>query len=282
MAKSFDAAVKDLIERHPADWLRFFGVAATTLHVLDADLSTISAAADKIYRIDEPEPWLLHVEFNSSPRSDPDGHVQWYNSLLRHRHGLPVRSVVVLLRKSANSPKLNGLFKHRLPGESPYLEFRYDVVRLWEQPVERFLTGGAGLAPLAPLAAASDGEVPGIVRQVADCIKREAIADQANQLWTAAYVLTGLRLPEAELTALFQGVTFMSILHDSSAYGAFVSWAKTSTARHILLRQGEIRFGPPPESVKASVEKIEDMGRLERLCDRVLNAASWDELLATP
>jgi len=281
MAKAFDAALKDLIERHPADWLRFFG-ATGSLRVLDADVSTVSAAADKVYRVEGQVPWLLHVEFNSSPRTDPDRHAQWYNSLLRHRHKLPVRTVIVLLRKSANSSRLTGVHEDALPGAAPYLTFRYEVVRLWEQPVERFLTSGAGLVPLAPLARSTDGELPDIVRQVADCIKREAPADQANQLWTTAYVLTGLRMPEADLNSLFQGVTFMSILHDSSAYGAFVSWAKTSTARKFLIRLGEKRFGPPPEQVTAAVEKIEDMDRLERLCDRLLNATGWDDLLTTP
>lgn len=64
MAKQYDAAIKQLVERHPGDWLAFAGLpAATKLEIVDADLSAISPSADKVIRVEEPVPYVAHLEF---------------------------------------------------------------------------------------------------------------------------------------------------------------------------------------------------------------------------
>ncbi len=72
-----------------------------------------------------------------------------YNVSLHRRHGLPVASVVVLLRPEADGPLLTGGVDLAWSG-TPCLSFAYRVVRTWEQPVEAVLAGGLGTLPLAP------------------------------------------------------------------------------------------------------------------------------------
>ncbi len=99
MSKPYDATVKDLIEKYPADWLPLAGVRTSApIDVIDADVSTVTAAADKVLRIREAQPWLLHLELQSSHETELAERLQWYNALLGHRHRLPVRTVLVLLR----------------------------------------------------------------------------------------------------------------------------------------------------------------------------------------
>jgi hypothetical protein len=52
-------------------------------------------------------------------------------------------------------------------------------------------------------------------------------------------------------------------------------------ARKILLGLGRKRLGQPDERVLALVAGISDPDRLNLLLDRILDVASWDELLAT-
>jgi len=52
-------------EDDPQDWARLAGV-STPVSVIDADVSTETAAADKVLRVEEPEPWFLHLEFQAS------------------------------------------------------------------------------------------------------------------------------------------------------------------------------------------------------------------------
>ena len=63
MPKRFDATLKHLPEDYPQDWARFAGAPKSApVTVIDADVSVVTAAADKVLRIDEPDPWLLHFE----------------------------------------------------------------------------------------------------------------------------------------------------------------------------------------------------------------------------
>src|SRR6266542_2972092 len=62
MPKPFDASTKHLLETRPGDWLEYLGLPRAPVEVTDADLSTVTAAADKVLRVLGPSPWLVHVE----------------------------------------------------------------------------------------------------------------------------------------------------------------------------------------------------------------------------
>lgn len=53
-------------------------------------------------------------------------------------------------------------------------------------------------------------------------------------------------------------------------------------ARATVLRQASRRFGAPSAEQGAALNAITDCERLERVSDRVIEAANWDDLLATP
>ena len=67
MPKQFDATLKDLAESYPSDWLTQLELPATgPVALVDADVSTITAQADKVLRVGGPSPWLLHLELQAS------------------------------------------------------------------------------------------------------------------------------------------------------------------------------------------------------------------------
>jgi hypothetical protein len=284
MAKPFDAALKELIEKHPADWLAFFGAPATDpVRTIDADVSTVSAATDKLFLVESDPAWLLHVEFQSSPSSGLIERLQWYNTLVRYRHRLPVRSSLVLLRPSADSPQYSGVWQDQLPDGTIYLEFRYQPIRLWQLSQEAVLQGGVGVLPLALLADVPERDLPDVVRRVAERLKHEVPErHEAETLWTQTFVLAGLRLSRSLLDPLFRGASAMSILEDSSALEYFTERAEMRALREVLRNLGEQRFGPPGETVSAALQQLEDPQRLKRMTQRILQVNSWDELLATP
>jgi predicted transposase YdaD len=130
MPQPFDASTKYLIEAQPADWLAYLGLPPAAVELIPADLSTVTAAADKVLHVQAPEPWLAHIELQASRDRDlPERHLE-YNVLLKRRHRVPVRSIIVLLRPEADGPELTGLLEHRLPDEDWYLQFRYRVERV--------------------------------------------------------------------------------------------------------------------------------------------------------
>jgi hypothetical protein len=282
MSKPDDASLKDLIATYPADWAALVGTPPAAVEVIDADVSTVTAAADKILRLGDPEPWLLHIELQSSPRTNLAEQLHWYNTLLRHRHGQRVRTVLVLLRPSADSPQWDGIYQDRFSGEPPYVEFRYRVVRPWQMLAETFLTGGLGTLPLALLSDVPEPGLPDVLRRMDQRLAREVSREQAAVIWTTSYVLTGLRLAPQALADLFQGVAFMSIVEDSSAFELLLAEGARRELRKTLLRQGRKRFGAPEAGVETALQAITDLPRLERMSERLLDVTTWAELLATP
>ncbi len=49
--------------------------------------------------------------------------------------------------------------------------------------------------------------------------------------------------------------------------------------QRLLLRLGRVRFGEPGPTREAAVLIIEDVNRLEFMCECILTATSWDEVL---
>ena len=193
MAQPFDVTLKHLLEAHPADCLRLVDLPTNApIDVIDADLATVSAEADKVFRVGEPWPWLMHFELQVSYDAELPQRMLRYNVLLKNRHRLAVRSVVLLLRPKADGPEMTGVVRHTLADEL-YLEFRYRAVRVWQKPVETILAGGIGALPLAPLADVGPGTLPSVIDRMKERLQSEVSPSEEAVLWTATYLLLGLQ-----------------------------------------------------------------------------------------
>jgi hypothetical protein len=64
--------------------------------------------------------------------------------------------------------------------------------------------------------------------------------------------------------------------------GMGIEKGRLEEARKMILRIGHKRLGPPEEAVKSDLAGISSSERLELLLERVIEVASWRELLATP
>src|SRR5436190_983862 len=174
-AHPYDVTTRRLFERDPRAWLALAGFPTTSpLAPLDPLLPTVSAAADKVVRVEEEPPWLCHLELQASYERSLPWRLLRYNALLCARDELPVESVLILLRPEADGPTLGGRLDGRRPGRTTGLLLEYNVVRVWEQPVEAVLEGGLATLPLAPLAAVESSALPTVVQQMAARLEAEA------------------------------------------------------------------------------------------------------------
>jgi hypothetical protein len=96
---------------------------------------------------------------------------------------------------------------------------------------------------------------------------------------TAAFILSGLRVPVESLEPIFEGVRLM---HETVAWDYYLEEGARRYAVQALLRRGKARIGAPDEETVAALNKIRELDRLERLDDATLTATSWQEVLATP
>lgn len=294
--KPFDAATKQLVELSPGDWLAYLGLTGSGAELIEAEVSTVAAQADRVLRVQaEPSPYLAHVEFQASYAADMGERMLRYNVLLRYRHGLPVRSVLVLLRRAADGPAMTGVVgQDRKPDDPCFLHFGYQIARVWQKPVESVLRGGLATLPLAPLADVSASRLPDVVREMETRIESEtASGAEAGLLWTATYLLMGLTYPPDFTAQLLQGVRQMK---ESSTYQAILAEGvekgraegrvegeargKAEEARRLLLRIGGKRLGPPDAQTEAAIAALDSVEQLEQMADRLLEVESWNELLA--
>jgi hypothetical protein len=281
----YDPTLKALVETEPESWPALFGRPTGPTAVIDADIATVSGAADKVLRVAADPPYLMHLEFvagHDAAALPRKLHVR--NGLLQDRHGLRLRSGAVLLRPEADSPQVTGVNERAFPGEEPYLTFHYQVVRVWQLPAEPLLTGGIALLPLAPISAVTQADLPGIIQRIGRRLSGGRGRRQAQVVWAASYILLGPRYSPALASQLFRGVVSM---RESSTYQAILEEGRTegrtegavAEAKKVLRLQGDQAFGPPDAATAAAIERLGDLTRLEDLLGRVRTAGSWRELL---
>jgi predicted transposase YdaD len=108
------------------------------------------------------------------------------------------------------------------------------------------------------------------------------------QLWTATYVLMGLRYSEEltnqllrEVGAMEESVTYQAIVRKGMQEGMREGMreGREEEARKLILLQGRNRFGKVSMRVADALDAIQDVERLEELSLKLLEVSSWQELL---
>ncbi len=277
-----DVTTKFLIEHHAADFLRLAGVAVGRgpVRVVDADLATVSAAADKVVCVGTGRrSTLVNVEFQVGGDRWLDDRVLLYHAALRRRHHRPVRSVVFALRRSAVPPAVLGRVVDAGDGHTR-LDFAYRLIRVYALPPTDLLAGGVGTLPLLGLSTATRGELPGLLRAARRRLNAEVEPAAAADLWAATDILLGLRYNDAVAAAIIGAA---SIMRESSVYQRILGEGRNEGQiegeRRLLVRMATAKFGPPAAAVAARLAAIADADELDRLGVRLLAVPTWDELL---
>jgi predicted transposase YdaD len=282
LAKPFDATTKRLLELDPVGWLTCAGLPVTgPVRAIDSDLSTVTAEADTIIQVGEPADYLAHIEIQTGHDLTLPRRLLHYNVLLNFRHDRPVRSVVIILRREADSPSFTGRHEVFLPEGTRYLDFRYSVLRIWTLDVEAVLQSGFGTLPLAPLAKVRKKDLPAVIRRMKERFEREVSEPESNLLWTATKILMGMRYSEELVDGLLKGLqkmkesfTYQAILREGRVEGL------VEGEQRILLQMARKRLGEPSSAILKKFESIVDESTLSILADRLFEVSTWDEFLS--
>jgi hypothetical protein len=246
---------------------------------MDCNVASTAAETDQVYRVARPRPHLIHIEVQARWDNTLPRRLWRYNALLDLKYDSRVRSVVLLLRPTADSKQLTGVLDLRLPDGDCIVEFHYSVVRAWQQPVKPLLTGPLATLPMATL-------LPDILHQVDSRLMAETSPENAAIMMLRTLVLAGMRMDQEHVKVLKRGLRTMNILKESSFSRPYYEEGEKqggiAVAKKIVIRQGQARFGRLDKATRAKIESIDDMERLEALCVKLLNAASWADLLSEP
>ena len=261
--------------------------------MIDAELSAVSAAPDKLIRVDAgPASYLAHVELQANADPAFDRRVLMYNAVARWRHGLPVRSVAFLLHPRAQPPVVTGSVSDRA-AEDLSLAFAYRLVRVWELPVEPLLTGPLSTLPLAPVAAVGRADLAAVVDRVRRRLAAEPSADggggDPQDLWKAMEFLVEMRYSSRLLEVLMldmlnpsEGTAAWDLVQRGLAEGLAAGRVegRGDGVRQTVLRLASDRFGPPSPAVLDRLQVVATDEEIDRVVARLLTAADWADLLA--
>jgi hypothetical protein len=288
MPLRYDATLKDIVTSRPRDFEAALDLPSEPVQVLNVDLSTLSAATDVALGYSVPLERIVDLNFQASFAENLTRRVLLYNAMLHLRYNVPIHSQVVLLRPAADAPGLTGQIAYAGVEGRGKLDFTFEVIRLWLQPAERFLTGGLGALPLATLCQMPPGipledALRPVIRAIDDRLRAEASPDDAAKLLTAAYVLIGMRLPPQKADPLFEGTSHMQ---ESATYQGILDKGRIEQARKDILRFGKKRLGPPGAGTEQFLATMQDLDRLDRILERLVDSpetvSHWQDLLDTP
>lgn len=202
----FDYICKFLIENFSTDFATWLiGKPITLTRLSPTELSLEPIRADSILLL-QAEKIILHIEFQT--RADGKIPFRMLDYCVRIHRQFPKKELrqFVIYLKPGDAPSL-----YQSTFELPRTRHEFDVIRLWEQPVEPFLAE-PGLLPFAALAQTEDRAA--ILRQVADQISEIANVQLRGNISTSAGILSTLILNK-ELVSTILG---RSVMQDSALY----------------------------------------------------------------
>ncbi|MEC4802718.1 MAG: Rpn family recombination-promoting nuclease/putative transposase [Jaaginema sp. PMC 1079.18] len=213
----FDDVCRYLSERFSADiasWL--LGEPITLTRLSPTELSLQPLRADALILL-QSEKVVLHIEFQTKP--DPEMPFRMADYRLRVYRRFPqktMRQVVVYLRQSA-SPLV-----YQTQFELPNTRHEFEVIRLWEQPVDLFLDT-PGLLPFAVLAQTSNPAA--VLNTVVEQVETLESRTQQQDIAASVGVLSGLVLEKRLIRQLLrtelmeESVIYQDILQKGEARG---------------------------------------------------------------
>ncbi len=182
----FDNVCKFLIETSPTDFATWLLGEPIVLSALSpSELSLEPIRADALILL-QSEDVVLHVEFQTKPDAAIPFRMLDYRVRVYRRFPVKtMRQVVVYLRQSRSS------LVHQTDFELENTQHRFEVIRLWEQPVESFLAV-PGLLPFAVLGRTNNREAT--LRQVAARLEAMPVGSTQSSLAASTSILSGLVL----------------------------------------------------------------------------------------
>ena len=282
MPTPWDHTLKSLVEENPQALVSFLLAGAVYKGELNRELITRAIVADVLYQVDwDGEPIVLHVEFQSSRKSNMPRRVWEYHCLTSIITKMPVYSVVIYpVKKSITQPVYRPRFRN---GQVIHV-FPFQQIKLWELTPEVFEQPQlVGLLPLLPLT--KDGQNRETVDRMIDKMER---AGKKNILWVAK-TIAGLVLESVEdkewITERFKPV-LDDLLKESWVYQETIEEGRKrgieqgvkQDREQVILRFVELRFPSLLVLAKRAIERGMSLEQLQSLNDKLYVADTAEEV----
>jgi predicted transposase/invertase (TIGR01784 family) len=265
----YDNTCKYLAENFPEDissWL--IGERVTLTELKPTELSVDPIRADSMILLTN-EDLILHLEFQTDPDDEIpfrmiDYRVRAYRKFPTKR----MRQIVIYLRKTTSE------LVHQTAFEIENTLHRFEVIRLWEQPISIFLES-VGLYPFASLTQTDEPE--SILRSVAAKIEHIGSSKIQANLTATAFILAGLVLDKNRVKQILrrdnmrESATYQDILAEGEVKGK--TQGRIEEAKGLVIRLLTRKLGNVSPNLLAKIEAL-PLERVESLGEDLLDFTS--------
>ncbi len=272
-----DNISKFLIEQYSADfaaWLLGESISLTTINPTELNVEPIRA--DSVMLL-QSSTVILHTEFQTaSDETMPFRMADYYLRLKRKFPEQTIQQVVIYLKRTNSNLVRQDRYV------TPVMTHQFRIIRLWEEPVEVFLST-PGLLPYAVLSRASNKE--SVLTQVVRELEQIADPREQSNLVAATSILAGLELEEQTIRQLMrspvmrESTMYQSILREGRAEGLEQGLIQGRTAgeKALVLKQLTRKLGSLSPEVTAKVSAL-SLDRLEAFAEALLDFTSFRDL----
>ncbi|KJH72393.1 Rpn family recombination-promoting nuclease/putative transposase [Aliterella atlantica] len=276
-----DNISKFLIEQYSSDfaaWLLSESISLTTINPTELNVEPIRA--DSVMLL-QSSAVILHTEFQTvGDETMPFRMADYYLRLKRKFPAQTIQQVVIYLKRTSS----NLVRQERYV--TPVMTHQFRVIRLWEEPVEIFLST-PGLLPLAVLSSAANKE--SVLTQVVNELEQIANPREQSNLVAATSILAGLELDEQTIRQLMrspvmrESTMYQSILREGRAEGLEQGMqqgliqGRTVEGRALVLKLLTRKLGTLSSEMTTKVSAL-SLEQLESLGEALLDFTSVADL----
>jgi len=189
------------------------------------------------------------------------------------RYSLATLSCVLILCREADSPSISGGSVRSIEPFGDIHSFRHHPIRLWKEPLNKFLIPGSSLAVAGVLADFGERTLEEAGAEIRRCIDEVSDPEGREDMLYHLVVLAGIRFNRSQAESMFGRKISVLEKYSVTLQGVI----RRAEARFLLATAGPV-FGDPPQHIldnvnEANSEKLLDWSR------RLRTAQSWNELI---
>ncbi|WP_088241193.1 Rpn family recombination-promoting nuclease/putative transposase [Calothrix rhizosoleniae] len=282
----FDNVCKFLAENFSSDFARWLlGKPIGLTKLSPTELFVQPIRADALILL-ESEQTILHIEFQTQPDAEIPFRMADYRLRVYRRYPQKQMHQVVIYLKPTASPLVEeNVFV------IPKTRHEFEVIRLWEQPMEALLEF-PGLLPFVVLSRTADK--PQALRQVAQIIENLAPQPEQSNVAAATSILAGLVLDKEVIRQvlreeiMLESVIYQDIVAQATAKGKAEGRAEgKAQGRAEGIQEGETslvlrllkrRIGELDSQLEVTIGNL-SVAQLEELGEALLDFSTQDDLL---
>lgn len=263
-----DNISKFLIEQYSSDFAAWLlGEAVSLIAINPTELNVEPIRADSVMLLQSRGAVILHTEFQTvGDETMPFRMADYYLRLKRKFPRQDIQQVVIYLK--ATSSELVRQTRY----QTPVMTHQFRVIRLWEEPVEVFLST-PGLLPYAVLSRASDKEQ--VLARVVEELEQITDPREQRNLAAATSILAGLELEGQTIRQLMRN----PVMRESTMYQSILREGEERGERELILKQLNRKVGSLSPEIIARVSAL-SLERLEALGEALLDFNSVEDLVS--